>query len=372
MLKFDKVLSIDIPYQFSEDKSIELSDLLFFDIETTGFLADVSSIYLIGCCYYEAGSWHMVQWFADDYVSEKDILCSFLALANNYKFLVHYNGTTFDVPYLTKKLIQHSIPNTILDMQQIDLYKRISPYKTILNLQNTKQKTVESRFQISRKDTYSGGELIEVYVSYMKDKFMRQANLNEHLKKLLLHNEEDVVNLVQLMSILSYQDLFDETHPIIHVNRLESKLKIELELNNPIPVPFDYSEFKIDVSACNNWLTVTVPIFSGELKYFYPNYKDYYYLPSEDTAIHKSVAEFVDKSLREKAKASTCYTKRTGEFIPQFLGKLTPSFQLDYKDKTSFIELTEGFLNDSEKLSTYVSSILQYSRNKHRQGSRTT
>ena len=40
------------------------------------------------------------------------------------------------------------------------------------------------------------------------------------------------------------------------------------------------------------------------LKYFYDNYKDYFYLPKEDTAIHKSVATYVDKDFRQKAKTA--------------------------------------------------------------------
>ncbi|MEG2700054.1 MAG: ribonuclease H-like domain-containing protein, partial [Hungatella sp.] len=42
-----------------------LEELLFFDIETTGFSGDYSNLYLIGCTYYTQNSWHLIQWFAD-------------------------------------------------------------------------------------------------------------------------------------------------------------------------------------------------------------------------------------------------------------------------------------------------------------------
>jgi len=363
MLKIQKNFSLDIPYQFPQEKSMSLDDLLFFDIETTGFLADISNIYLIGCCFYHNNKFHLLQWFADDYISEKEILLSFIELASQYKFLVHYNGSTFDVPYIQKKLVQYNLSDSISSMEQIDLYKRISPYKTILSLPNLKQKTIEAYFQIQRKDMYSGGELIDVYVSYMKDKFMKHSNIDVHLQKLLLHNEEDVINLVNLLSILAYQDLFDDKHPINNVTQTQTTLELLCSLNNPIPVAFSYSDSNISIRANQIKLIIEVPILNGELKYFYPDYKDYYYLPLEDTAIHKSVAEFVDKSHRVKAKASTCYTKRQGQFLPQFLGKLAPAFQLEYKDKNSYIELNDSLLGNSDKLSTYVNSILQYSRN---------
>lgn len=59
-----------------------------------------------------------------------------------------------------------------------------------------------------------------------------------------------------------------------------------------------------------------VPIVHDTLKLFYSNYKDYYYLPAEDSCVLKSVASGVDQNHRMNAKKETCYTKYTGFFIP--------------------------------------------------------
>ena len=45
-------------------------NICFFDIETTGLSAAVSSLYLIGTITFENNEWVLNQWFADDYVSE--------------------------------------------------------------------------------------------------------------------------------------------------------------------------------------------------------------------------------------------------------------------------------------------------------------
>ena len=42
------------------EKTASLEDMLFLDIETTGFSAASSSLYLIGCIYYEAGEFHLI------------------------------------------------------------------------------------------------------------------------------------------------------------------------------------------------------------------------------------------------------------------------------------------------------------------------
>ena len=54
-----------------------------------------------------------------------------------------------------------------------------------------------------------------------------------------------------------------------------------------------------------------VRLFEGELRFFYDGSpKDYYYLPAEDIAVHKSIASAVDKEHRVQANASNCYGKK--------------------------------------------------------------
>ena len=69
----------------------------------------------------------------------------------------------------------------------------------------------------------------------------------------------------------------------------------------------DNGPFSLDASG--NILTLGISLAEGELKRFYSNYKDYYYLIYEDTAIHKSVGEYVDRAARRKATAKTCSYK---------------------------------------------------------------
>ena len=88
------------------------------------------------------------------------------------------------------------------------------------------------------------------------------------------------------------------------------------------------------------------------------NYKDYYYLPEEDTAIHKSVAFYVDKNYRTKAKAATCYSKKTGCFLPQHQVVVSPYFKLEYHDKITYFELTDEFIDNETDVKAYVMHVL--------------
>ena len=104
---------------------------------------------------------------------------------------------------------------------------------------------------------------------------------------------------------------------------------------------------------------LTIPVINDVLKYYYPNYKDYYYLPKEDKAIHKSVGIYVEKEYRKKATADTAYLSRKGLYLPQPTPVFTPAFQYERKDELSFFQLTETTDVHSE---TFQLFLLQWWR----------
>lgn len=347
---------------FTADTDYKKEEVLFFDIETTGLSADTSSLYLIGCLYWQGESWQSIQWFADDYVSEKDLLTSFFTFLEDFSILIHYNGSGFDIPYLLKKCRQHKLPFTFDNIQSLDIYKELTPYKKLLPLPNLKQKTIERSLSLCREDKYDGGELIKVYVTYIHQKLKRQAGCEECLSLLLLHNREDLQGLFTISVLLQQPRLS-------YTGGSESSPSFSYTLSLPYALSYSFTLEKGAVRLIFNkeQAQLTLTPFTGVLKYFYPNYKDYYYLPYEDTAIHKSVAEYVDKAYREKAKAATCYTKKNGSFLPlpsgYSLSEHTPVFYKEYKDKTGFFELNEEFLSSETAVLEYIkASLLSNSR----------
>ena len=122
------------------DKLAPAGEVLFLDIETTGFAAKNSVLYMIGCAYYEEGAYFIRQWMAETYEQELDILSAFFTFASRYKYLIHFNGNNFDLPYLLQKCAGYNLPYTFDGFEGIDIYRRISPYKFFLKLPNCKQK----------------------------------------------------------------------------------------------------------------------------------------------------------------------------------------------------------------------------------------
>lgn len=203
MKKSEETLE-DFAISYPLDKLAPLEQILFLDIETTGFTSRTSYLYMIGCAYYQAGKWRTIQWMADDYSQEGDILTAFFDFARDYRYLVHFNGNNFDLPFITQKCAQLKLPFSFDGFQGIDIYRRISPYKFFLKLPNCKQKTLEQYLGIARTDVFSGGELIGLYHDYVK-------NPSEFTEKaLFLHNADDLKGMLEVLPILAYYDLFNE------------------------------------------------------------------------------------------------------------------------------------------------------------------
>lgn len=337
--------------------------VLFFDIETSGFSADVTTLYLIGFIYRIDGSWSLEQWFADDNQSEVQILHSFLELSERFSHIIHYNGTGFDLPYLAKRCQRYQIPFYISEDKSFDLYKKLYPYRHLLPVANLKQKSLEQYLNIIREDRYDGGQLVRIYAQYIKSKYGHLPEEAQLMETLLLHNEEDLTGLMQIMRLLSIPALISESQVesaiLEEENKSISYLKFSLSLSLEIPEKLEFQhKTGIHFYAEFSQATLIIPLLCGELKYFYTNYKDYYYLPMEDMAIHKSVATYVEKEYRIKAKAATCYIKRQGRFVPQFQPDLQPFYKLDYQDTLTWVEVKDDFLQDKLRLTQYARKIL--------------
>ena len=106
-----------------------------------------------------------------------------------------------------------------------------------------------------------------------------------------------------------------------------------------------------------NRITLTIPVFTTTLNYYFTDYKDYYYMTEEHTVMHKSIAVYTDASVRRKAKKSECYVSKDGIFIPVIKAGCFSAdmhiFRKDYTSKNYFIELTENMYENTEWLLAY-------------------
>lgn len=336
---------------------------LFYDIETTGFSVKSNKIYFIGCAYHQNGQLIITQFFSETDEDEGDVLQAFLHLCAKFETTISFNGLMFDLPFIRQRCQKLKISENLTEMTHLDIYKQAKSFKKLLKLDSLKQKSIEVFLGLDRKDQCNGGELIPIYQAYQQD---RDA---EKLHLLRLHNYEDVLGMIDLLTILAYEKLIKgffavDEYTIRDYHEYDKSTSKEiiftLRLTYPLPKRISHGKEEIYLAADGSRASVRVKLFCGELKYYFPNYRDYYYLPQEDMAVHKSVAAYVDSEFRVKAKADTCYSKKSSCFLPQYQEVLTPGFKVNYRDKHSYGELTEEFADSKELQKAYVEQLVRY------------
>ncbi len=334
----------------------------FFDIETTGFSAKNCFIYLIGLVIRKDETLEIFQFFAENPMEEKEILTAFYRYFSPVSTLICYNGLTFDIPFLKQRTEKQNLSFSWENFRIMDIYQEMRPFLNLLHLPDKKQKTLEMFLGIHREDSYTGGELVAVYKEYEKQPAEEKKSL------LLLHNYEDILGMTKLLPLFSYLRFFagepditsaklEETLPF-GADSPKKELQITLNTSLPFPARLTVEKEMYHLTFRENHVYLFIPVLEGELYFYYENYKDYYYLPLEDMAVHKSVASFVDKSHRKKATKSNCYTRRRGLFLPQQADWFAPCFYPGKIEKSSWFEYGEDFLSDSKKLALYVKNVL--------------
>lgn len=313
---FSTCCGLDFPNEINEQT-------LFFDIETTGFSPKTSHLYMIGCGYIKGSEFHTIQWFDDDKSSDGELalLNAFSEFTGAFKHCISFNGATFDFPYIQKKCAHYHLPDPLAHLNHTDIYKKIRPYKQFLGIPDLKQKSVEAFLGINRNDTFSGGQLISVYDTYIKTKDQTS------FEQLMTHNYDDICGMIQLLPIMAYYQVFDGDFTYKSCTWHNTDLQLDFSLAHFIQIPIKKVLPLFDLWMSAYEMSLTIHGFDGILKYFYPNPKDYYYLPLEDTAIHKSLAAFVDKDFRQKATKENCYTKKNSCFLPQPKLMFSPDYR---------------------------------------------
>lgn len=317
-----------------------------FDIETTGLSPKISSLYLIGALWYDGkqGQFCSRQWFADDYISETDILQAFGQFLSSFTLLVHYNGSGFDIPYIEKKCRELDVDSPFHKIQSLDIYREIRRFKSLFPAPDLKLTTVERLTGFMRKDDLSGRDCIDIYSQFMQKKYFRDEGMELEKQKLLLHNLEDLIGTLYSALLLNYKSaqILLQSGTKMQVKEQNDQIYISIPSPCSFPFPLIWEPALFTVHWEDKEISVQIPLIQGTLYHFFKNYKDYYYLPAEDTAIHKSVGTYVEKEFRQPAKASNCYTKKEDTFLPVPAGQDPAAsqpllFRAGYREKQSYV-----------------------------------
>ncbi len=336
---------------------------LFFDIETTGLSPTSAIVFLIGTVKKTGDGWLLTQWLAQRPEDEPLLLQAFFDAAAGCDTLIHFNGTTFDLPFLRERarlLCRAGIADSMDGKRSLDLYQKFRPLKRPLGLSRMNQTTLEQFLGWTREDRLTGKHMVELFHKYAASQEPLLCDL------LLLHNHDDLLGMTDLLRLCAYSMLFDGQLDSAEVSVEETaSLKIHLTLRSALPRDLALSLPSSD--SCYTLITsgtqavLSIPGFQGELRHFFSNYRDYYYLPVEDQVIHKSVGAFVEKEYRVPATPANCYIKKSGLFFPQPEEFFSPAFKSSYESKDLFFSCPDPDAAPFEQKSliAYAVSLLR-------------
>ena len=275
---------------------------VFYDIETTGLSRYSTFLYLIGALTQENNNWFLHQWMAESPDEEKELLCIFSDFLKHSSSTIQYNGKTFDQPYMEERYKIHNLPSPFVHLPSFDLYQELKSCKKLLKLEKMKQPDLEAFLGLPKREHCDGGKCIRLYNTYVN------KHDSELRDTIMGHNEEDMLGLGRIFSMLSYSALSSEGYEPLSAFLEDQKLIIRFRLPVPVPVPVSKKGLDFYFTCEGEEGALSAEIKDGKAKQYYKNYKEYDYIPQEDTAIPKILSQYMDRSLKTPARPETCYT----------------------------------------------------------------
>lgn len=317
---------------------------LIFDIETTGFSRQYEIIYMVGCICKTDEDYKYYNVFAESPEEEPEVIKYFFNLLENIDYMIHFNGNRFDIPFLLARAAKHNIADKISHIESIDIYDLLRPFRKSLDFPNLKLDTIQAHLGYKRKDEYTGGDLIQIYHHYTQNPY------EPYYELLALHNKEDVEGMINLLPIIDMTNLIDDIInkdkiAFTSVRKNNDFLTLVYELPKESLMDFNLTSTcrtQVSFKKGSNQTHLHLPISEDEKRFFFDNYKDYMYLIEKDEVMHKSVASFIPREQKRRAKKSECYVQHTGLFIPIFFSTIEENqnlrlFKDELRSKNQFV-----------------------------------
>lgn len=355
--------------------------ILIYDIDTTSFEAANGCIFMIGVMFFKDENLCVRHYFSEKIPEESIIIEKFIELAEGFRYLLSYKGESFDIPFIGKRLYElqkytdaaEKLKSLYTRLQSIrsrsvDVFNEINPIKSHLGFSSTKLDYLRGKLGQKVPERISGENISKFYVEHIaacKLKKLQEISRAEGNVGFIAEYEPKPV-LDELAHINPNSgDRFLKDVLLRNRENMEAVLYI-MKLSHLFAMR--RGEFSTEIKACFSNISVMIRErdFSLELplktmrldlKQFYMNYKDYYYFPAEDMAVHKSLAEFADSSSKKKATIKTAYRRVSGEFvhIPRSFAlsennKASNRYKADYEAEEYYLPVEELKRLDNERL----------------------
>jgi uncharacterized protein YprB with RNaseH-like and TPR domain len=149
--------------------------IVIFDIETTSLEADAGVLVSAGLMSDTGRSEYLE---ARRTSQEKSLLSKLSRRLEGYDVMITWNGRSFDIPFLTTRLMKHGLdPRSLLRKSHIDLADVV---KSRLRLTFTYLDHVCDFFQIERKKGPMGLDVPHLYVQALEGDRKASSSIRDH------------------------------------------------------------------------------------------------------------------------------------------------------------------------------------------------
>jgi len=182
---------------------LTIDRILFLDLETTGLAGGAGTYaFLVGCGWFDGGTFRLRQFFLADFAAERALLESVMQLVDDVSCVVTYNGKTFDLPLMETRFALQRMETPFAEVAHVDL---LHPARRMW-----REDDVECRLTYleqalcghEREGDVPGFEIPSRYFHYVRSGDARP------LQAVLEHNRLDIVSLAMLTARAS--QLLDE------------------------------------------------------------------------------------------------------------------------------------------------------------------
>ncbi len=171
---------------------------LYIDTETTGLAGGSGTMaFMVGAGYWRDGKFTVDQYFLRRLEEEPAMLDHLAQLAENYQYIVSFNGKSFDIPLLNARYVMNRRLSPFIGKGHLDL---IHPIRRIFRrrLADCTLGNLECRLLgLERHNDVPGFEIPGLYFRFLRGVWEDRMGL------VFSHNLNDIVSMTALLPLLT-------------------------------------------------------------------------------------------------------------------------------------------------------------------------
>lgn len=192
-------------------------DIIFLDIETTGFSPKKDSIVGFSCAsHFSQNKARFTQYFSFE---EKAVIEKLLEALIGKNEIVTFGGDKFEFKFIESKLEKYDINFSFKDFILNDIQKSFKVFSKYFDLKENNRAYIENKFNLNKKNSYDMNSIARVLKFKPKNKKTKDKNQADEilfekqsidvddirgqaLLELSKHSEEEIITLIALYDVL--------------------------------------------------------------------------------------------------------------------------------------------------------------------------